>query len=315
MYTETVAINFRQLEVFRAVAESCSFTRASHVLFISQSTVSQHIRGLEDSLRVRLFDRNRRNVSLTRAGERLLEDGRAVFQLLEEAENHTRTTTDPYSGTLSFGCASTTLLYHLPPLLMEYMQRYPNVELKISDGSIEEIAAQMWSQSLDLALVVLPFSSPGLEKIPLFEERFVVAVPARSALASRTKFEMQELAAERFILHRQTQNTRRLVDRFLFKHRVTPKVVVELGETEAIKAMVMRGLGVSILPASAFLDPGRHSEIKTFPLPLKEIKRSLAVVYPKMKTPRPPAQALIQLLRTHFRRATDKAESRTAPGR
>jgi len=310
-----VAINFRQLEVFRAVAESCSFTRASHVLFISQSTVSQHIRELEDSLRVKLFDRNRRNVSLTLAGERLLEHGRAVFHLLEEAENHTKTTTDPYSGTLTFGCASTTLLYHLPPVLMEYMQRYPNVELKICDGTIEEIAAQIWSQSVDLALVVLPFSSPGLEKVPLFEERFVVAVPMSSPLASRSRLEMQDLASECFILHRQTQNTRRLVDRFLFKHRLTPKVRVELRETEAIKAMVRRGLGVSILPASAFLDQRQHPDIRTFPLPAKEIKRTLAVVYPKLKTPRPPAQALIELLFACFDDPGNKAHARANPGR
>jgi len=293
-------MNFRQLEVFRAVAETRSFTRASHLLFISQSTVSQHVRELEESLRVKLFDRNRRNVSLTQAGERLLEHGRAVFQLLAEAETHTRTSTDPYSGRLSFGCASTTLLYHLPPILMEYAQRYPNVELRITDGTIEDVAGRMWSHSLDLALVVLPFSSPGLEKTLLFEERFVLAMPAASPLAKRGKIEVADLASERFILHRQTQNTRKLIDRFLFKQRLTPKVVIELAETEAIKAMVARGLGVSILPASAFQEPARHPEIRILPLPMKELKRSLALVYPKLKTPRPPAQALMQMLKAHF---------------
>ena len=69
-------INFRQLEVFRAVAETKSFTRASHLLFISQSTVSQHIRELEDSLNLKLFHRNRRSVSLSPAGESLLEKQR-----------------------------------------------------------------------------------------------------------------------------------------------------------------------------------------------------------------------------------------------
>src|SRR5580704_14852799 len=125
-------INFRQLEVFRAVAETKSFTRASHTLFISQSTVSQHIRELEDSLNIKLFNRNRRNVSLTPAGENLLAHGRNIFQLLEEAEMAARTVKDPYCGKLAFGCASTTLLYHLPNILMEYTRRYPNVELNIT---------------------------------------------------------------------------------------------------------------------------------------------------------------------------------------
>src|SRR5262245_60926155 len=149
-------LNFRQLEVFRAVAETKSFTRASHMLFIAQSTVSQHIRELEESLNVKLFHRNRRNVSVTPAGENLLEHGRQIFRMLEDAEAAARTVKDPYCGKLSFGCASTTLLYHLPAILMEYMRRYPNVELKISGGTIQDVAMQMWSGALDLALVVLP---------------------------------------------------------------------------------------------------------------------------------------------------------------
>src|SRR5579884_3186437 len=118
-----MSINFRQLEVFRAVAETKSFTRASHSLFISQSTVSQHIRELEDSLGVMLFNRNRRNVSVTPAGDNLLEHGRAIFQMLEEAETAAKTVRDPYCGKLSFGCASTTLLYHLPNILMDYARK------------------------------------------------------------------------------------------------------------------------------------------------------------------------------------------------
>jgi LysR family hydrogen peroxide-inducible transcriptional activator len=293
-------MNLRQLEVFHAVAETCSFTRASHTLFISQSTVSQHIRELEETLQVRLLDRNRRNVSLTPAGVRLLEQGRIVFQALEEAESQARTATDPYSGRLSFGCAATTLLYHLPPILLEYTRRFPNVELNITDGTIEEVSTKIFGQQLDMALVVLPFSGPGLEKVELCQESFVIAVPARHKLASRTRLNIEELADQRFILHRQSQNTRKLVDRFLYKSRLTPKVAVELGETEAIKAMVARGLGVSILPSSAFLQPNREPEIKTFPLPAKQLKRSLALVYPKGKTPRPPAEALMTMLRSHF---------------
>jgi len=76
--------------------------------------------------------------------------------------------------------------------------------------------------------------------------------------------------------------------------------VIELAETEAIKAMVARGLGVSILPASAFQEPARTPEIRAFPLPMKELKRSLALVYPKLRTPRPPALALMQMLKAHF---------------
>ncbi len=293
-------INFRQLEVFRAVAETRSFTQASHRLFISQSTVSQHVRELEDSLNVTLFDRNRRNVSLTTAGENLLEHGRNIFRMLEEAEDAAKTVKDPYRGKLSFGCASTTLLYHLPAILMEYTKQYPNVELNITGGTIQDVALRMWSGALDLALVVLPLSSPALEKMVLFEESFVWVLPANHPVAKKAVFRSADLAEARFILHRQGQNTRKVIDRYLFNERITPRVAIELAETEAIKAMVARGLGVSILPESAFRnDKGR--EIKTVRIPRKDLRRSLALVYPRQKALRPAAVALVELLQRHFR--------------
>ncbi len=294
-------INFRQLEVFCAVADTRSFTRASHVLFISQSTVSQHIRDLEESLNVKLFHRNRRSVSLTPAGEGLVERGRQIFLMLQEAETDVRTTKDPYSGKLSFGCASTTLLYRLPDILAEYTRRYPNVELNITGGAIQEVAPQMWSGALDFALVVLPLSSPMLEKQVLFEESFALVLPASHALAQRPHVDIADVAAERFILNRPGQNTRKLIDKYLFKKRITPRVAIELAETEAIKAMVARGLGISVLPESALLDARDRPEWKAFPLPRKDIKRALAVVYPRPRLLRPPAVVLIELLQKQLR--------------
>ncbi len=295
-----MAINFRQLEVFRAVAETRSFTRASHMLFISQSTVSEHIRELEETLKVRLFERNRRTVALTAAGERLLEYGQRVFQTLEEAESATQAVRDPYSGKFAFGCASTTLLYQLPPVLAEYASRYPHVELTINSGTIQEVATQMWSGALDLALVVLPLASPEFKKVILFEESFVVVVPARHRLASHRGLDVSELGKERFVLHRRDQNTRKLIDRFFFKHKITPRVAIELSETEAIKEMVSRGLGISVLPGSAFPSSRRVPGLKTFPIDDPELKRTLALVYLRGKSLRPPVQAMIDLLVKHF---------------
>lgn len=296
-----MAINFRQLEVFRAVAETRSFTRASHTLFISQSTVSQHIRELEDSLKVQLFSRNRRNVALTQAGESLLEYGRNIFQMLDEAETAVHTVRDPFSGKLSFGCASTTLLYHLPAILEGYAAKYPNVELNITGGTIQDVASAMLSGALDLGLVVLPLSSPALDKTLLFEEAFALVLSSGHRLARDPRLRIQDVAGERFILHRQGQNTRKLVDRYLFRQHVTPRVAIELAETEAIKAMVARGLGVSILPQSAFQSEGALKGLRVFPIARKELSRSLAVVSPRGRQLRPSAAAMIEMLQEHFR--------------
>ena len=296
-----MAISLRQLEVFCAVAANRSFTSASHSLFISQSTVSQHIHELELSLGVKMFQRNKRTVSLTPAAEILLEHARDIFRRLEEAETATKTVREPFCGKLSFGCASTTLLYHLPAILSDYMRRYPKVELRIAGGSIQEVAAQMWSGALDLALVVPPLSSPALETTVLVEESFALVLSSRHALARRRTLHLRDLAEESFILLRQDQNTRKLIDRYFFSQRIHPRVAAELAETEAIKAMVARGLGVSLLPESAF-SRMRDRGIKTFPIRRQDLRRSLAVVYPGARELRPPAVALIQVLEAYFRR-------------
>jgi LysR family transcriptional regulator, transcription activator of glutamate synthase operon len=304
-----MSINFRQLEVFRAVAETRSFTQASHVLFISQSTVSQHIRELEDSLGIKLFNRTPRNVSLTLAGENLLEHCHSIFQMLVKAEIDAKTLKDPYCGKVSFGCASTTLLYHLPNILMAYTRKYPNVELNITGGTIQEIGLQMWSGTLDLALVVPPLSSHMLEKIVLFEESFVIVLPRSHPLSKKQSLHVADLAGERFVLHRRGQNTRKLIDKYLFRERVTPHVAVELAETEAIKAMVARGLGVSVLPESALQNTLGDHGLKTFKIPRKDLRRSLAIVYPRPRVLRPPALALIEMLQAHFQRKPDSKHS------
>jgi LysR family transcriptional activator of glutamate synthase operon len=296
-----MSINFRQLEVFRAVAKANSFTRASYSLFISQSTVSQHIHELEDALNLKLFLRTRRNVCLTPAGQKLLEHAQNIFQMIEDAELATKAVQDPYRGKLSFGCASTTLVYRLPPILLEYADKYPNVELNIAGGTIQDVASQMWSGALDLALVVLPLSVPGLRKIALFEECFVGVIPVAHPLAKKPDLNIKDVAAERFILHRPCQNTRKLVDRFLFKERITPRVAIELDETEAIKAMVARGFGVSVLPESAFPNGGRYAGIRTFPIDRQDLRRSLALVQRTTRSVRPAVSALVALLQERFK--------------
>jgi DNA-binding transcriptional LysR family regulator len=294
-------INFRQLEVFRAVATTRSFTRASHILLISQSTVSQHIRELEDSLQVKLFERNRRNVYLSPAGEGLLEQSRRIFGMLEAAESAAKTRATPYSGPLAFGCASSTLLYQLPPILVEYARAYPEVELNITDGTIQDVASQLLAGALDLALVVLPLTAPGLRKIILSNESFVAVLPAQHPLAKLPKLNIRDLVHERFVMHRRGQNTRKLIDRYFYKRKISPRVAIEVAETEAIKEMVARGLGISLLPESAFKGGRDARGLKTFPIGGKELQRTLALVYLRPKSLRPPALAMIELLKSHFR--------------
>ncbi len=295
-----MSVSFRQLEVFCTVAEHLSFTRASQVLFISQSTVSQHVRELEDQLNVRLFDRHRRKVALSAAGLQLQEHGRRIFLMLEEAEWATRSQADPFAGKVTFGCASTTLLYQLPPILAAYARKYPDVELNILSGSIQEIAAQLAEGTLDLALVVLPLNSPGTKRTILKEERFVAVLPRKHPLAKAKQLTAQDLAQERFILHRAGQNTRRLIEQFFVRSKVRLRVAYEFADTEVIKEMVAHGLGVSILPESTFPPHRPRADLRTVPVGGLDLHRKLALVYAPAQRHLPAVAALAAHLERHF---------------
>jgi DNA-binding transcriptional LysR family regulator len=134
----SIVNNRRQLEVFCAVAASRTFTGASHSLFISQSTVSQHVQELESDLGLKLFHRTRRTVTPTPAADVLLEHAHDIFRRLEEAETAAKTIRQPYCCKLSFGCASTTpftIFLHPFRLHAQVSQRGAAHQQRIGSGS------------------------------------------------------------------------------------------------------------------------------------------------------------------------------------
>lgn len=293
-------ITFRQAEVFRAVAQDNSFSRASHRLLVSQSTVSEHIRALEEVLERKVFQRSRRRVELTSAGEHLLTYVERVFQLLEEAETAAKTSDDPFSGKVSFACASSTLLYQLPPILVEYSRSYPRVQLSILTDSIEGVTAELRAGVVDLALVAFPVSGRDFRKIALFDEAFVVILPTAHPLAGKSTIRIKELAGEPFILYRQGTNARRTIDRLFHKERFGPRIVMELNHTEAIKEMVANGFGVSLVPTSAFLTRTPTRDVAMLAIKGGGLKRSIGLIYLRSRAMSPSAKALLQLFQSHY---------------
>lgn len=306
-------ISFRQMEVFRAVAQDNSFSRASHRLLVSQSTISEHIRALEEVLDRKVFERSRRRVELTSAGEHLLQYVQRLFQLLEEAERAAKTSDDPYAGKVLFACASTTLLYQVPPILIEYSRSYPRVQLSILTDSIDEVTRDLRAGVVDLALVSFPITGRDFRKIPLFDEDFVIVLPSGHPLASKSSVRIKELADEPFILYRQGTNARKTIDRLFHKERFGPRVVMELNPTEAIKEMVANGFGVSLVPASAFLTKAPSRGVATLAIKGGGAKRSVGLIYLRTRPMSPSAKALLQLFQSHY--AKNRPERGARDGR
>jgi DNA-binding transcriptional LysR family regulator len=193
-------VEFRQLQLFVAVAEELHFGRAASRVRMAQPPFSQQIRKLESELGVDLLVRTSRRVSLTPAGAQLLERARALFAKRAEAIASVRHVAKGEAGLLRVGFGASSAFGVLPEIIRKFRIRHPQVVLRLDDRESLDIGAALNHGDLDIAILRAPFQYEGIETEPLYQERFILALPQEHPLARRKRIAMAALAGESFIL-------------------------------------------------------------------------------------------------------------------
>lgn len=299
-------MDFQQLKVFREAAKSGGFTRASEELHLSQSTISLHVKRLEEELGCTLFLRTKRRVFLNEAGRVLLQYADRIFQEIKNAEMAVRELGQLQSGSIRLGSGATTVSYLLPRILGAYQRKYPHIELIVTTGSSEMLAQAVHQQTLDLAVVMQPVSAAlSLEILPILEEELVFVVSGAHPLAERKILEPKDLQQIPFISFLQGSAMQAQVDRHFLAMDVNPRITMEMENTEAIKALVRAGLGAAVLPlCSVSITQGstlRALRIRGFPM-----HRQLALALPK-------TTVLPRAIQTFANRLTHGLSGKTVP--
>ena len=253
-------MELRHLEYFVAVAEELSFTRASRRLHVVQSGVSSAIQGLERELGAALFDRDRHRVTLTEAGRALLPEARATLAAAQAAADAVAEATAGLRGTLSIGTMISTGPVGLPVLLGRFHEQHPGVlvKLRVMPGGSAELAREVISGGLDLALLSLPGEAPaGLAVRPLAQEPLALICAAKHPLASVESVPLETLAEEAFIDFPVGWGTRAVVDRAFAAAGIDRQVSFEVADYATAAGLVGNGLGVAFVPTSAAASPGQ----------------------------------------------------------
>ena len=246
-------MDVRQLDMFRAVAEEGTFTRAAERLHVSQSAVSRQLQLLEEELGTLLFHRTGRGVTLTGPGELLLTTANRVNRDLQEVASQISETHQLQRGVLKLGAGMTVCLYILPKLLKKFRTLYKNLDLRVVAGSSDDILRMLRTNQLDLALLTLPIVAADLEIKPVLKEEMVV-VTARGHLLTRERaVDPSALGRHPMILFESGSNTRHVLDEFFREQEIPVNVVMETENVEIMKAMVANGLGVSVIPYDAIM--------------------------------------------------------------
>lgn len=275
-------MELRQLEYFMAVCKELHFTRAAEKLNIAQPTLSQQIKSLEDEVGMPLFDRIGKKTALTEAGKILLTHSQRVFHEIEQAQSALRDLNGLQKGKLTIGSLITCVNYLLPPAVIKFKQRYPNIELSVLGLRTEEIKKGLLENELDLGIAFLPVEDEELEAIPLFTEELSLAVSFDHPLANLKEVEMKKLEHVPMILLPDNYFLRRLIDSYSAKLGITLKPIMEMSPMESLVQMVSEGLGATILP-TPYLNFLNNRQIVTIKMINPTPHREIGFIYRKNK--------------------------------
>jgi DNA-binding transcriptional LysR family regulator len=244
-------MDLRQLEILRAVAQTGSFTGAGRRLHLSQSAVSRQILLLEEELKEPLFLRLGRQVRITPAGTTLLGLSERMLADLERTRASILDTQRTVSGTVRLAGGMTVCLYVFPPLLKTFRRQHPEVEVKLMTGSAARLLRQLRTGAADLGLLTLPIDDPHLVTVPVMREEMLLVAAPGHPLARKKRIEPADLIGQPFVLFEPGSNSRKAIDAFFLREQIDPKVITETESVEILKALVMIGMGMTIIPYQA----------------------------------------------------------------
>ena len=285
---------FRQLEVFREVAERLSVTDAARVLHLAQPTVSTQLARLAQALDAQLFEQIGKQLYLTDVGEELLSTCRELFDVLDRLEMRLAQRAGLSVGRLRLGVV-TTAKYLVPGLLGPFCKAHPQVQVAFQVGNRAEIRRRLQDNLDDLYVFSHPPRELDIELTLLTENPLVVIAPSEHPLAGRKRIRWEALAGERWLMREQGSGTRHAIERHCEAHGLRLDNPITIASNEAIKEAVAAGLGVAILSRLALthMAPGNLVELPVEGFP---IANSWYLVVPRGKQLSPIAEAFKRYL-------------------
>jgi DNA-binding transcriptional LysR family regulator len=295
-------LNLHKLDLFLVVARTGNLSRAAEALFLTQAAVSQHVRGLEQQLGTPLFNRQARGVTLTEAGRVLLQYAQQISALAAEAERAVTALGTAPAGTLQIGVTPAAAAHLIPQWLAGFQARHEGVKVALHTRTTPVLVADVLAGRLDLAVVEGEISGHvRLHVVELQDAELCVALDAGHPWRERNRVSIRELVSQRLIARPPDSQTRIWMDDLFRRFGLTPHVVAEFDDPQAIINAVASGMGISILPA-CMVQP-RIAEGDLASISLQEfpvLRRPLKLIWRGDDSVNPITQAFIADLSGRF---------------
>ena len=301
-------MNINQLWVFYNVAKHKSFTRAAETLFVSQPSISNQLKLFEDTYDLKLFERFGKKIELTSSGEILYSYAVRIFRLVEETEVVINELKATKAGRIRIGAGNTPGTYYLPEIIDSFRRKHPNIEIQMDVGYDLNIIEGILNFKSDLGLIGRSVSHPNIVSIPLWKEELILLVPPNHPFARAETINISLLQDQPFIMAEKGSGVREIAEEILSGMGPAPRVIMELGENEAIKHAVASGLGITIISAMVAKRELETGSLRAVRLSGARIMRQFSIIHHRDKY-------LSQLIRAFMDEALrfPVTESQSAP--
>ncbi|QBC31129.1 LysR family transcriptional regulator [Pandoraea sp. XY-2] len=288
-------LNLRDIRAFIAVAQTGSFTRAASRLHLSQPALTVQIRRLEETVGVRLFDRNSRNVALTPTGRELLPLLQKSLHDMEHVLIDARALGDGSSGTVRIACLPTFAASVLPELIQQVKAAVPRAGFHVRDAVAGVVETLVRHEEVDIGLTGGELSDAEVDVLYAGADQLVAVLPAGHALGRRKRVSLTDLASVPLVLTAPGTSVRAVVDGAFASGGCTPEIACEPTYMMTAVAMVRAGLGVTILPASA-REVRAEPELRVRPIDHDAFVRPIALIKKRGRTLPPVTQTFVAML-------------------
>jgi len=274
-------MNLTQLRTFRAVARHNSFSKAAEELHLTQPAISAQIATLEGQLKLKLFDRVGKKISLTEQGRVVLACAEDIHGRIEQMQAELDDLGSLQAGHLQLGASLLVGVYLLPDILAEFKREHPRVELKVRIDPARQILDMLLRNELDLAVIGegIPIDDERIAVKPILKDELIVIVPPNHPRAETGTVTLAELSLEPFVLPARDSASGESMTEQLRGEGVTLHSVLELGNVGAVKRAVEAGLGISIVSRYAVLHELQEGRLCSLRVSGVKLERHLSLCW------------------------------------
>lgn len=293
-------MELRHLKYFITVAEELHFTRAAEKLFIVQPALSRQIKQLEEELGVQLFNRTKRIVTLTEAGQFFYIEVKDLFLMLDQIKSRTRQIETGSVGKIKVGYVGSSMITVLPRLITTLQKKHPDIHLELFEIPAKIQMEELIAEKLDIGFLRIPYEEKELNQEVIYIEPYSLVLPANHKKNEKNYKGLREFADENFILPPRNAGERYFdnIISLCTAAGFSPHIVHESHYENATVRLVENNIGISIFPTSykkAFNAKVKFIELKDIPNRLQ-----LSIVWKKNNT-NPSLLIMIQIIKKMFK--------------